>query len=430
MAILLGFNSTTAYTTCTPTVLGRLDACPFVWTDFRRAGYVTAYGEDEMSISTFNYNKLGFHQPPTDYYMRPYMLAAEKHLHHERRHSLTYCLGYQHSADHVYRYALDFATAYRGEPFFGLFWTNTFSHNDISDPSSMDSTVRDYLLELADRRILNDSAVVFFSDHGIRFGPVRHLHTGWLEERLPFMFVWLPEWFRRAHPGAARALHANRNRLTTPYDLHVTLKDVLRMAVNGLHGGRNDDENTVDTAVPELPRTALPAELSTQSPALLAPSCPRCQSLFEPMPADRSCAEAAIDAHWCTCTPYRAHSVSDAIVLSVVRFVLKESNDELRQFDREHGHRAQRCAQLSMKRVSYAARAANGPNATEYTYLVVFQASPGDGWFESTVVQDLNSGRFRVTGSVSRLNSYASQSECMPNDRLRKYCYCLRHRGR
>lgn len=228
MAILTGYNRTLAYGECMPDKTGKLDKCPLIWRDFRQSGYVTSYGEDETSISSFNYNKKGFLKPPTDYYLRPYMLAAEKHLPIKRKHSLTFCLGNKHSADHIYDFAMDFATHYRKDASFGLYWTNTFSHNDISDPSSMDSKMRSYLGSLDSRGVLNDSMVVFFSDHGLRFGPVRHLNIGWLEERLPMIFIWLPEWFQKQHPEIVQALKINRNRLTNPYDLHMTLKVLKR----------------------------------------------------------------------------------------------------------------------------------------------------------------------------------------------------------
>lgn len=60
LAIFAGYNSTRAFRNCTPTKVGALDKCPFIWYDFQKYGYVTAYAEDETSISTFNYLRVGF----------------------------------------------------------------------------------------------------------------------------------------------------------------------------------------------------------------------------------------------------------------------------------------------------------------------------------------------------------------------------------
>jgi len=48
-----------------------VDYCPFIWKEFDRANYVTAFLEDVVKIATFNYFKLGFLNPPCDYYARP-----------------------------------------------------------------------------------------------------------------------------------------------------------------------------------------------------------------------------------------------------------------------------------------------------------------------------------------------------------------------
>lgn len=85
MAILTGQTPHQAYSRCKPTVAYKLDNCPFLWYNFRNAGYVTAYGEDETALNTFNYLKVGFVEPPTDYYLRPYMLASEKLLKVKKR---------------------------------------------------------------------------------------------------------------------------------------------------------------------------------------------------------------------------------------------------------------------------------------------------------------------------------------------------------
>lgn len=193
MAILTGFNETKIYQTCDPSVSGKLDNCSIIWREFSDRGYATALAEDEASIGTFNYLKPGFIKQPTTHYLRPFTLAIEKYLSIQFKSWLKFCVGYQNYADFIYQYAIDFATAYENHQFFGLFWTNTFTHNvssfpqrsdrcwfhswlllqDISDPSSMDERMKYYLEELEVKGILKNSAVIFFSDHGLRFGPVR-----------------------------------------------------------------------------------------------------------------------------------------------------------------------------------------------------------------------------------------------------------------
>uniref|UniRef100_A0A182MPD0 Uncharacterized protein n=1 Tax=Anopheles culicifacies TaxID=139723 RepID=A0A182MPD0_9DIPT len=395
MAILTGYNNSLAYSVCNPKKVGQLEECPFIWKYFADNGYATAYAEDEAGINTFNYHKYGFVAQPTDHYFRPVALAAEKNLSKKMKNSLTFCLGYQNYADYIYQYALDFASQYRNDPYFGLFWTNTFSHNDISDPSSMDLRMKYYIEQLEERGILNNSMVVFFSDHGLRFGPVRMLLTGWLEERLPFNFIWLPDWFREEHPEIVQALKINHNRLTNPYDLHATLKHVLELS------GRIDN---------------LPGPLS----------CPNCQSIFVEAPWNRSCEETAIESHWCTCANFQPIDKRSPMVQRAIAFVIDYVNRDLEDH-RNSTTSNYACATLTLGSITLAKMAHEPKGKLPYKdYLLIFEGKPGGGKFESTVRYFIERDAFEITGSISRLNEYASQSECMHIDYLRKYCYCQR----
>lgn len=372
-----------------------------MWKDFQNSGYATAYAEDEAKIGTFNYHKLGFLEQPTTHYFRPFSLVAEKYLKIKYKSSLKFCLGFQNYADFIYQYALDFATAYKNNPSFGLFWTNTFSHNDISDPSSMDERIKYYIVELENRGILNSSAVVFFSDHGIRFGPVRQLLTGYLEERLPFIFIWLPQWFKDKYPDIVQSLKINRNRLTNPYDLNMMLKHILELS------GR----------VEHLPNSL---------------SCPDCQSVFNTMPWNRSCIDAGIEAHWCACSAYTPLSVKNPIIVKAVKFVIESINKELEKKARLPNSTKPLCARMYLKSISNARKSETfNPNTTnEYVnYLIVFDVMPSNAKFESTV-SSFKHGKtnFEITGSISRLNEYSSQSYCVDKDYLKKYCFCIKRK--
>lgn len=399
MAILTGYNQTTAYELCDPKQVGHLNKCPFIWKDFQNSGYATAYGEDEAKIGTFNYHKFGFLDQPTVHYLRPFTLVAEKYLKIKYKSSLKFCLGFKNYADFIYEYALDFATAYKDNPSFGLFWTNTFSHNEISDPSSMDERIKYYIEELDNRGILNTSAVIFFSDHGIRFGPVRQLLTGYLEERLPFIFIWLPQWFKEKYPEIVQNLKINRNRLTTPYDLHMTLKHILELSER----------------VEPLP-TAL--------------SCPNCQSIFNEMPWNRSCTESAVEAHWCACSAYTNINPKSTVVIKAVKFVIDSINKELEKKARAPNSTKPLCARMYLKSITLARKSETfNPNTSnEYVnYLVLFEVMPSGAKFESTISSFKHGKKnFEITGSISRLNEYSNQSYCVNNDYLKKYCFCTK----
>lgn len=397
MAVLTGYNETWAYDKCRPHDEKGLDECPFVWKDYAAAGFVTGYAEDEPTIGTFNYHKKGFSVDPTDFYGRSGMLAANK-LPKVVRSSLAICLGGQTAADYIYKYGFDITETFQEQGTFGLYWTNSFSHNDLNTPSSMDDRVKHYLQELETRSILNDSIVIFFSDHGIRFGPIRKLVTGWMEERLPFLFFWLPVWFREKYPEIVQALKVNRNRLTNPYDLHLTLKHILRLT------GR------------------LPPEKLAAPSKDVAMGCEKCQSMFKEMPWNRSCEEIGIAAHWCTCAPYLPINKESRLVKRASKFLLDYINKIIQRVPKK-SNGDPLCADLHLRTVYFAGE-------TEYKsdyndILIQFETWPGGGEFESTVRYIKAMDQFHVTGTISRLNTYSKHSDCAKEEHLQMYCECL-----
>ncbi|XP_003693232.1 uncharacterized protein LOC100866302 [Apis florea] len=397
MAILTGQNQEQAYTICKPTVPTMLDRCPFLWQNFRDAGYATGYGEDETSLNTFNYLKMGFFRPPTDYYLRPYMLACEKLLKVKKRFGLKYCTGPETSFDRILDYAIEFAGSFPLDlPYFGLFWTISVSHDNANGFSSMDDRLLDKLKRMERKGVLNEAMIVLLSDHGMRWGPIRDTFVGWYEERLPFLYVWLPKWFRDERPGAYRSLRANRNRLTSPFDLYETLREVL-----SLSGGRANP----------------------------APGCPKCRSLLSgPVPRSRGCSDAGISSHWCACTTFEPADPRDPLVRRGLRTFLEHVDNVLDRYRDKRGRRV--CARLGLKKLHRVDRVIdferNRDSNGSRVYFYLIQVSPGDGKFEFTVRYHGENGTYTVSDhDVSRLNSYASAAECLDRG-IKQYCHCLK----
>ncbi|XP_076266465.1 uncharacterized protein LOC143200082 isoform X4 [Rhynchophorus ferrugineus] len=387
MAILTGFNDSMVFKTCNPKAIGNLDKCPMVWYKYRDLGYVTAYAEDSASMSTFNYIKKGFVKPPTDYYFRPYIMATEK-LKKVSVHRLYYCTGPENAGERILNLADEFANTFKDYPNFGFFWMNSFSHNNLNTPSMMDNRLRKFLIDLEDDHIYNNSLVIFLSDHGMRFGDIRRTPTGWQEERLPFIHFLFPPWFEEKYPKLLQNLRGNTNKLTTPYDLHMTLQHLLVLS------GFN--------------YTIKPSD-----------ACPQCMSLLEDIPQDRSCKEAGIVDHWCTCEGYIEHKFESNILKKINTYFMEKLGNII-----SSTAEGNKCVKYKIKSTStrISERFVNKTG----NHIVLSITTDPLAEFETTITYDgnLSVNSTLTIGDISRLDYYAPHSKCITDAYLKKYCYC------
>lgn len=391
MAILTGQTPHQAYSRCKPTVAYKLDNCPFLWYNFRNAGYVTAYGEDETALNTFNYLKVGFVEPPTDYYLRPYMLASEKLLKVKKRFNMKYCTGPELSFERIFDYSVNFAQTFLGVPYFGFFWTNTISHDNMNSISSMDTRILRKFEILERKGILNDSMVIFLSDHGMRWGEFRNTFVGWYEERLPYIYIWLPEWFRRENPKNYQALMINQNRLTSPYDLYETLKEIVVIG-----GGQVESSS----------------------------GCSTCRSLFVPVSKERGCQDAGVADHWCTCTAFKSIDVNDRIASAGIYKFFDHVESIVKNYKDKKGRRL--CARLKLKKLHRVDRVIDfaTENLSSVAYFYMIQTTPGNGNFEVTMHYHGNGNYTLSDSEVSRINPYAASARCLDRG-MKQYCHCV-----
>lgn len=92
---------------------------------------------------------------------------------------------------------------------------------------------------------------------------------------MPFFSVRMPESFQRANPEAMHNLRLNSRKLTTPFDIHETLKHFLNF----------DNSSALLDTPPGDHRSRMPRGIS----------------LLKRIPANRACNDAQIEAHWCSC---------------------------------------------------------------------------------------------------------------------------------
>lgn len=174
------------------------------------------------------------------------------------------------TAERILNLAEDFSKTFKDIPNFGIFWMNTFSHNNINSPTRMDVKVKTFFEKLKDNGIFNSSVVFLLSDHGIRFGPIRKTIQGWYEERLPTNLISIPPWFQKQYPKKYENIQKNANKLTSTYDVYMTLQEILHLSTKSYNISSSD-------------------------------ACPTCTSLFSKIPSNRSCKQAGVPELWCTC---------------------------------------------------------------------------------------------------------------------------------
>ncbi|VVC99869.1 unnamed protein product [Leptidea sinapis] len=393
--MLLGIRDVDINITCAPRPLSTFDNCPFIWEWFRQAGYYTALGEDSGSLGTFNYLKVGFARKPTDYYIHTFINEAEHRVGNNKDFNSNLCM----NDKYFYKVLLDYVErlmiTLRSRRFFGFFWEVTMSHDYLNYPMKMDQDYEKFFRRIQNENILDDTFLFLVSDHGIRWGDIRHTKQGRLEERLPFVYVLVPQSFKQNYTLAFNNLKLNSHRLTSPFDLHSTLNDLV-----------------------DLDRLK---DITSRSKQLYWKD--RSISLFLPIPTNRSCSLAGIEDHWCTCHQARKLSTNSIEAIEASAQLIRHLNLIVDSY--------KMCAKLKLSEtIDIMEMQSNVNDITEgiianwREFMVVVRSSPGGGIFEATLRQDPSG--WSLSGTISRLNLYGDQSRCVSNSHLKLYCFCLR----
>ena len=394
MQLLAGMDPQELERTCAPKPrTDPLDDCPFMWRDFKQAGYRTALAEDSPRMGMFNYLKIGFVRQPTDYYTRPTAVLSDKHIAYDRPLNTFLCEGGRPSYESTFKFAEHLATRLADRPYWGFIAQSSFSHDHFNMPYFLDAPYHRLLKTLLINGALENTVLVTMGDHGLRWGPERRTFIGSLEERLPLVSLYFPRWLRRRYPTAFENLRVNQRRLTTFRDLRRTLLDLL------------------------TPEGSL-GDVSTRP----APSNESMVSLFRRISPERRCEHVQVSHHYCTCLHTQQVSVDDAAACRAADAVVSAVNSDLKA--------APQCAQLKLARV-LSARLAWPPDADSWNRTnvlrqmatVQIETTPGGAQFEATVLG--NGTALLLSGTVSRLNSYGRLRQCVDDHHLEMFCHCL-----
>ncbi|GIY23125.1 uncharacterized protein CDAR_469641 [Caerostris darwini] len=382
------------------------DDVDIIWKRFAKKGYRTFYAEDSPYFGLYNYGRRGFNETPVDYYMRP--LYLDLHNSEVRNKGPFYCFNSQLEPDLMYDYLRDFVRTMGPRPYFAFAMVSSLTHDYFNHAGYADYPTVQLLEDLWEMGAQNDSVVIVFGDHGLRFGSIRSTYVGKFEERMPFMYIHFPPWFVEQYPEIANNIRTNQERLITLFDIHATLVQLL------------DPLKELNAAE----RTA---------------TTPYGLSLLGEISPYRTCETASVYTHWCCCQVLQEVSPSQVEVLKSAEVVVECINNELRM------EKSPSCPELSPSSITSAKlgqlndlvlrfvkhenivedrNVVYGDRIVKYEdYILEILTKPNGAVFESTVRHDVVDDSYCVV-DIHEKFSDEQKSTCIDTQRMKQFKYC------
>ncbi|KAL9983543.1 hypothetical protein ACROYT_G005730 [Oculina patagonica] len=339
-----------------------IDKWPWIMKQYKEHGYVTMMTEDDPTMGAFNLRLMGFEDPPAHHYGRPFWIALEEK---RERDEPGLCSRSTFMVNYTLDYVLSYFAAYPNTPKFAFAFMSYLTHAHPNHLSYADNDIARLLRAFVDRNYHNNTVIVTFGDHGSRNDDVRNTMQGKLEERLPWLSISVPAWLEKKYPDITSALEHNQHVISSPFDLHATLRHVL--------------------TYPDEPRGE------------------KTQSLFKKLNYTRTCSEAGVGEHWCPCLEFTEVDITHPDVIGGAEMTVKYINDVI--LNRTKLLRTS-CARVQLKKILKASsykpneklrrfsstnqdsdRAVNfgSPTSDSAHYRINFMTSPGDALFEASV---------------------------------------------
>lgn len=405
------------------------DGYPLMWRNFSRCGYATLFAEDAPHIAVFNYLDKGFHDQPTDHYMRPFWLSF-KNMHPVKDflsplwlalesqkvsvgQSFDLCVGGNTKHQVVISYLLSFFRRYYNKvPMFSLSWLTEIGHEYLNTIEAGDEDFYQMLKTMNDEGLLGNTFLFFMSDHGHRFDWFRQTLIGRIEDKMPLVLFKIPDKFKTNYPHIAANLQYNMQRLVSPFDGHETMKDIL-------HANFASREN----ASKQL-EIASGTNINALKP----------YSLFSRVPKKRTCAQAGIKEEFCACYASSTVNLGEKATSSISKFVIGKTvalTDKWRDqcaiykfLSVKYIQKRQPMGKLKYKSHPTFWGFRWTPAEPESLYIIAVEADPGRAVFEATVSVRSDES-MEILGEINRINRYGNQSYCMTKKEMRPYCFCL-----
>ncbi|CAD5223157.1 unnamed protein product [Bursaphelenchus okinawaensis] len=264
-------------------------------------------------------------------------------------------------------------------------------HNDINEVFRGDLELKRFFEEISDE--LKNAYLIFMSDHGLRFGDITETRIGSIEENNPFLMISVPEKLRK-NDDLMRQLKKNSKHLVTHYDTYATLAEIAA-------------EHYEFTS-----KTSFSTKTFNPSYRTLKGS-----SFFHPLKQPRDCFSLLIPFEYCLCQREQYTIDNKDLALTVGGMILKIINDKVTKSKHKKD-----CQRLELKEDGDFEVIQIESGREEKVYLVTIETVNGAKY--QGYVGKTNDKLKLYTTTFPRMNAYAEQAKCIPEQYLRHYCWC------
>lgn len=246
--------------------------------------------------------------------------------------------------------------------------------------------------------------------------------------------------------------------MVTPFDIHETFLDILRESsklytftgeqTKIVHTKYRNNFNLTFSGVQKVDGLIENTNKSfsfKNDPKLsnITKKYNRALSLFKAIPKNRTCADAYIEPHWCSCLSLNFIDTNMDLVKRAANAIVERINEytnversmchALKLFNNTWAGTLQpRQNLLKFKQNRdldgfLADLTSTTTKITNALYQLQVIVQPGHSIFEASLKYNLQTDRFSVNISdVSRINKYGNQARCIydKNPDLRQFCYC------
>lgn len=355
----------------------------YIWDYYKKQGFSTMFFEEQWQTGLFIHPSMqGFREVPTDYYPRALMQYIDRSDLKEQK-GKKLCIGDQFAERIYLQYLIDsLHIAKRSNPLFAYAWFSELSHDHLNGARRADNDFFQFFERLEQTGLLNNTVILFLSDHGSRLEMWRGTTVGRYEDMMPYFYTILPPKLIELRPDIIDNLVVNSRRLITVYDIHATLRE---LATSWAMNGDTEQGHGLSLISREIPES-------------------------------RSCLDAGINLQFCSCLRAVRMATFGPVAKKFADFVIHTANKELVK-----NNVTNLCRTWTFQRI-YDVFELEDPDKQFQIYKILLYAHPKTATFEASA--KYKDGKFELLSRIERLDWYSSNANCVKGKDYAKYCYC------